>query len=347
MEIIIKFFDKTSDTLPKVQIENYWTLEIDEDLTSFSSCNLTIPIIEWIEALDIVRIYEIQDTDVLLFEWYIDTLEPWINEISLTIKDYKAFLQRKWLIQDVTYTTQTVKQIIDDMISYYNALWDNWVCISSISDTLTKDYSMGDNIYDILNELAIELQAQWIIYWTTIYFAPLVWDDLTSWVNFTEIIYNWIDPSENNINSISLSSYWNIENIIVWIDSNDNKTVKTDSTSIALYWPLFWTINTRSWDLETFTQTYLDFKKVPQNIYKLEIEPFTIDVNIWDKVAVRIEETNSYLNYEGSAYIITKNTKIENATKVITYGVSTYNVKIIDFLNTMREIESAINYLSI
>lgn len=347
METIIKIYNKTTDLLPKLQIENINSLEISENLTSYSYCTLSIPVIEWIEELDIIRIYEIQDTDILLFEGYIDSFTPWINEITLEIKDYKALLQRKWILADVTYTTQTPKQIIDDMISDYNSLGDNWFCVSWISDTTTKELTMWDNLYDIINELANESWSQWILYWTTIYFNELVWDDYSTWINFKEIIYNWIDTSENNINTIKLTQYWDVENIVVWIDESGNKILKTDSASIATYWPMFWKINVRDWDLETLTQAYLDFKKTPQKIYKLEIEPFTIDVNIWDKIHARIEEVNSYLNYEWAVFVITKTTKIENATKVVTYWVSTSNIKVKDFIHTMRDIETAINYLSI
>jgi len=44
MELIIKIYDNFTDTQPKEQIEVYNSLEIREDLTSYSYCDLTIPI---------------------------------------------------------------------------------------------------------------------------------------------------------------------------------------------------------------------------------------------------------------------------------------------------------------
>lgn len=349
MELIIKIYDNFTDIQPKEQIEVYNSLEIREDLTSYSYCDLTIPIFDWINELDIVRIYEIQNTDKLLFEGYIDILNPWLEEIKLNIKDYKSLLKRKGLVTDKNYTNQTPKQIIDDLISYYNWLGDNWVCISSVSTQLNKEYKIGDNIYDIINEIAQELQKQWIIYWTTIYFADLVWDDYTSWVDYTEIVYDYEDFAGNNITNIELIKYGDIANIIVWVDQTWNKEVKTDSTSITNYWPLFESINVRDWDLGTITQAYLDFKKTPQKLFNLNTD-FTLDLRelfIWDKVAVRIENVNSYLDYEWDGYIISKTTSIQNATKVINYNISTATIQIKDFIQRMRDIESSINYLSI
>ena len=347
MELIIKFYDSITDTLPKEQIEYYNSIDITENLTSYSYADIDIPLVIWLEELNIVRIYEILDSDTLLFEWYIDSITPWVDNINIQIKDYKWLLQRKLIVENKTYIAQTPKQIIDDLILYYNWLGDNWLSISGVWTTINKDIVIGDNIYDVINEIANELQCQWIIYWSTIYFETLVWDDLTSWINFTEIIYNWIDYTENNINNIWLKNYWNIANIIVWIDQSDNKVILTDSTSITNYWPLSKKISFRDWNLTENTQAYLDLYKEPQKIYNIEIEPFTIDVKIWDKVNTRIEETNEYLNYNWDSFIIIKNTKIENATKIITYWVSTVNIKLRDFIQLFRDIEWDINYLSL
>jgi hypothetical protein len=46
MEIIIKFYNSFDDLLPKEQIEYYNDLTINENLTSYSYCDLKTPIID-------------------------------------------------------------------------------------------------------------------------------------------------------------------------------------------------------------------------------------------------------------------------------------------------------------
>lgn len=346
MDLIIKIFNSINDVRPKVTIEDFENLQLQEDLTSFSSWSCLTSIIDWIQKNDIIKIIEVWETDVIIFDWYIDTLEVWIEKLSLTFKDYKSLFQNKKILNNKTFTNQTPKQIIDNLIWDYNSKWDTWSCVSSITSTLTKEYKIWDNYYDIINEICDFLQIQWIIKNNIIYVQDFVWLDRTSWSNFFEFIYNGTDIAENNIINISKKTT-PIYNIIIWIDSNNNKTIKEDSTSITNNWPIANSINIRIWSLEEITQSFLDFYKTEKSYFEIESSLLEINLNIWDKVKVRIEEAGSYLNFEWNAFIIWKETTFENNSKFIKYNISTNNIKIKSFIQRMRDIDSQINFFAI
>lgn len=344
---LIKIFENIGDVRPKEIIEKFNRLSIQEDLTSFSSWILSINKIDWIKKNDIIQIIEvINNNDVVLFDWYIEDFEVWLNDLNITIKDFKNLFQNKKILSNKTFTNQTPKQIIDNLIWDYNLKWDNWNCISSITTTITKSYSIWDNYYDIINEICDFLQLQWIIKDNTIFVEEFIWEDKSSWVNFFEFIYNAIDITENNIISINRKST-PIFNIIIWIDKDWNKSIQEDLTSINNNWPLSNNINIRNGDLATITQSFLDFYKTEKVYYELESELLNQELNIGDKVAVRIEEAGEYLNFEWTAFIISKESDFINNSRFIKYNISTNNIKIKSFIQRMRKIDSELNFFAI
>lgn len=345
MEYLIKIYEGINDVYPSIQFETFYNLNFTEDLSSFSSWTITVKNIEWIKKNQVIQIIEIWDTDTILFEWYIDDLTVWINDIEITFKDYKAFFQNKKVLEDKTYTSQTPKEIIDDLIWDYNTYWDTWTCISDVTSTFTKELSIWDDYYSIINEICEFLQIQWIIKKWVIYVKEFIWTDRSSWTDLFEFVYNPVDITENNIIDINRKSS-PIYNIIIWVDSDENKIIKTDTSSISTYWPIANSITIRNWSLEEITQAYLDFYKTPKYYYELESELLSQNLNIWDKVAVRIEEAWEYFNFSWDAFIINKETKIENASKIINYNISTNNVKVKSFIQTMRDIDNQLNFFA-
>lgn len=346
MDYIIKIYNSLNDTRPKVTIEDFESLKFQEDLTSFSSWSCTTSQIEWILKNDIIKIIEVGDTDNIIFNWFIDDLEVWIEKINITFKDFKWLFQNKKVLSDKSFTNKTPKEIIDNLIADYNSRWDNWICTSDITTTITKQYKIWDNYFDIINEICDFLQIQWIIKNNEIIIKNFVWVDRTLNADFFEFIYNWTDIAENNIITINRKTT-PIYNIIIWIDKDNNKTIKQDNTSITNNWPIANTISVRVWSLEAITQAFLDFYKTEKYYYEIQSSLLEANLNIWDKVKVRIEEAGDYLDFEWNAFIIWKETTFENNSKFIKYSISTNNIKIKSFIQRMRDIDSNINFFAI
>lgn len=106
-------------------------------------------------------------------------------------------------------------------------------------------------------------------------------------------------------------------------------------------------INIRNGDLATITQSFLDFYKTEKVYYELESELLNQELNIGDKVAVRIEEAGEYLNFEWTAFIISKESDFINNSRFIKYNISTNNIKIKSFIQRMRKIDSELNFFAI
>lgn len=344
MEIVLKVYNGGAIV---TQIQDIIECTIDYDINNYNSCTVTIPVIDNLNKYDFIELYEVTTTDSLLFEWYIFDLEVWINEIQLIWRGTKELMNKKLVLSDKSYSNKTITEIMEDILSDWNlAYWENWIFSTNDTTLIWKDFKTWDNVYDILEELSWLVGMVWTVEWNNIRVAELIWEDKTTWLNYTALIYNWKDPYETNISNLKSKSYSTISNIIIWVDGTW-KSTKTDATSIATFWAL-WEIKTfRDWDLEDSTEKYLDSKKEEQRIFEFDIEVNELWVNVWDKLKLIIENANSYLNFEWDVYVNTKKIELKNRTKIETIWVSDIYIYADTLTNKLRQLDKNIKLLNI
>lgn len=346
---MIKIYSWIFDTIPIDTIETYFDAEIKEDINWVSSLNMTVKNeVTGLKRLQKIQFFEVENwEDVILFEWYISELNPWLNNIEIEAKDLRQLFQKKMCIQDYSFSSETLHNIINNIVSdWNNEYWESWTVNINLTWTISKELKKGDNFYDIFYELWESFNWIWITKWTEIYFWEIVWEDKSVWEKFTEIIYNKNEPIENNLSEISRSNYSTIANIIFGTDGTST-IIKTNPSSISEFWPLAEYKNFREGDLETDTQSYLDIKSKEQFIYDIMPDINSIDMNIWDKISLRIENVSEYLDIEGAVIVNSKNTRLINNTKVIEIWLSEIYVTKDNFVKKINDTKKTINLLKI
>jgi hypothetical protein len=185
----------------------------------------------------------------------------------------------------------------------------------------------------------------WDTIWKQIRVINIIWKDKTDWLEYTALIYNGLDPYQNNISEPKIKSFSTVSNIIIWIDWNTS-TTQIDNTSIWIFWALWETKYFRDWDLSNQTIQYLNSKKEEQKIFEVEIEK-DLNLNVWDKCKLIIEETNRYLNFEWDVYINTQEIEYINRTKKVKTWISNIYVYIDNIVNRLRQNDKNIKLLQI
>lgn len=344
MEMVLKVYNGGAIV---TQIQDIFDATIDYDINNFNTCNLTIPVIEWLSKYDKIELYEVTTVDTLLFEWYIYDLQVWINEILLIWRSTKELMNKKLVLSDKSYTSETMTTIMEDILWDWNSAYsENWIFSTNNTTLISKDFKNWDNIYDVLEELSWLVWMVWTIEGENIIVTDLIGEDKTTWLNYTALIYNWKDPYETNISNLKSKSYSTVSNIIIGIDST-TKTTKTDATSIATFWALWESKTFRDWDLDDSIQQYLDSKKEEQRIFEFDIEVNNLGVNAWDKLKLIIENANDYLNFEWDVYVNTKRIELKNRSKIETIWVSDIYVYIDTIQNKLRQLDKNIKLLNI
>ena len=346
---MIKIYSGVFDTTPIDTIDTYFDIEIKEDISWTSFMQLSLSNKQTgIKRGQKIQFFEIKDwQDVGLFEGYIDELSPWLDLLEITAKDFKDLMQKKLTTQSYNFVSKTLQEIVESIVSDWNSTYsENWTVNSNFTLTISKDIKQGDNFYDIFNELSETFLWAWTVKWNEIFFSEIIWEDKTSWSSFTEIIYNKNEPVENNLSDIKVVNYGTISNIIYWTDWT-NVSVKTNPISIANFWPLSEYRNFREGNLSDDTQKYLDIKSEEQLIYDISPDVNAIDVDLWDKIKLRIENVSEYLDIEWDVIVNTKETTFEWNTKIIKVWLSKIYVTKDEFTKKINDTKKTINILKL
>ena len=320
----------------KWNYHNIDTCRIKDDLKAFWIADITLDIIEGFNEFDQIEIIEVDQTDKIVFKWFIAEIE--IDEVmSLTLNTNKALLYNKLLLSDKTYTNQTICQIFTDLLTSWNTTtWDNLTFNCDDTTLITKEFREWDNLFDILQELTELIGLNWNMQDREI----LVYE--SEKIDFTAF-FNREEPFQTNIEKVILRTYWTQINIAIWSDWT-TKTIKSDYTLLnERIWEYF---SFREWDLETQTQQTLDIKKLQQREFVINLIEW-LDLELWQKIDLVIENLDSYRNFNGEVFVIDKSIEYINGTKQLNIWVSNVVVAKNNFTWKLNNITKNIRLLKI
>jgi hypothetical protein len=104
----------------------------------------------------------------------------------------------------------------------------------------------------------------------------------------------------------------------------------------------------RDWDLATQLAQYLNVKKNEQKVFKIVWRKNVWDeINIGDKIHLRIENLNEYMNIETDVFVLQKEVSIENGTKIINVTTSQIYAYIDSFTRKINRIQKELKLLSL
>jgi len=250
--------------------------------------------------------------------WFINFIDTTFVVDKTTNNIYRI---EDWqLLDEWPWTEITIPMVLDDMIDDYSNIYNEpRTYETDFIGNISLDMKRWDNYFDILSEIANQNNASWDIQDWVIKMKQLLWNDYTSWYWYKEIIYNWLYPNNSNIKSINVIWTATRNNIIIAEDSRNNKMFDDSWYIDRIYW--VWKNEFRSWNLYLNLQKMLVSWNQVQRTYEVEVEQNTLDVNIWDKIKLVVENTNSYFDINSDVIIIKKNTVYNNWSKKINYWI--------------------------
>lgn len=346
--IIAKFLTSLRDDTVIAQEEIESQLNITENLDWFGFANFTMPVIDWIEEDVVVELYRVENTDKLLYRGYIHQIKPiWLQfwQMEVTLRSEKAVFYRRLILSDTSYSNQDIKTVIEWLVNVYNTTyWENWVVSTDFNENVSIDVTTGDDIYDILDELAEQTDAKWIVNNWNIEFKRNLGVDRSTWSLYQEVIYDWAFPNNANIASIDVVWTATRANIVIWSDGSST-TVDDSWYTTRLYWATYERF--RDWDVANKTAKRLEKRDRLQRIYNVEVEQNTITANIGDKIKLIVENTNSFFDIDDSVIVKKKNTSISNWLISINYELEEFTTTPVTGEVFLQGIKKAIRLLQI
>lgn len=346
---------------PIDQVETIRQIEIEEQLDSFSVLSFMVDYHmsdDWvinttnIKEFRRVKIVSEWNNSKTIFEWVIFEVIPDFIWLKVNCRDYRWFLESKRFLEtDKTYSLQESNTILTDLLNSLNAKTsadtypEQWSFSADENKTwLSPAYKIGTSYFTIFKKLALLMWKSWYIKeWWIIEFKDIVWEDKTQWDKFTELVYT--------INAMDENTIWNIPSAVRQgtlansiIDATGAR--QNNTTSIDDYIRLEDFQNMLSGEILNF----LNKSSKPQLIYTLDVKFNELDneVNIWDKLAIRIETWIIHLDIEWDLIITRKKSTIMwNEIQTLEVDVSEIDITRDTFLKKFKDVRQEIKNLKI
>ena len=323
-------------------------LRIEDDLNWFNIANFQIPFIDWIEEDVRVDLYEVWNVDTKIFSWFIYKIEPIRNNrwvINIECRSEKAIFNKRLILSDKSFSWVSIKTILNDVLDDYNTYWDRRTLSCDFDKNITIDIKQGDKYFDVLDELSEQCEANRDIRDWVVLFKQNIWTDYSNGDTYQEIYFNWFYPNTCNISSIKVSWTATQSNIVMVKDRGWNVTIDSTWYVDFVYW--VWKLEIRDWDTADKLAKFKQTSNQKQRNYEIDLEQNVILANIWDKLKLVVENTNSFFDINTTVSIIKKNTVYTNASKQVSYTVWEIKVTPQNIENRLFGIQKDIRLLQI
>lgn len=340
--IILKTYPNTFSSTPNLQSEEVYSLKIKEDIKNFATAEIKLPVdYAWLAQYTTVELCEVSwFSDVSFFRWYIYSISVNESEVSLILRSEKALLQRKAIVNDVTYSSQTIESMVASILTQWNTPYsETWSStVSASATTYTISFKQGDSVYQALDTVCNLESLQWTTLGGVVLVQSVLWEDKTAWPNYTEVVYSRVNPWESNISSITIESTGTLSNVIIgtnWMSKN----TQTDGTSITQFWPLYEYVQFRDGQLATQTTEHLNKQKSDRRVWKITPNIGEISANVGDKIVLRVEWFATWFDIESDVNVIAKETTIKNGQKIENIQLSDSIIEIDTFTKKIQKIK--------
>jgi hypothetical protein len=322
--------DYTNETI-QAQFVNPFGIAYVEELTDTNDMKFTLDIndpqigsiIEWAK----VSLYEIVgNSDILVWSGCITTPENDFESIDVICSDEKRFLQKKIIHEDKNWSGTPIADVIQELVDEANArsggMGGNLTFETNLVLTVTKEFNRGTTYFEIMQDLAELLNAQWKVTHNKIIFQESIGEDKTSGVNFVEFISNREIGIGNTIIAYKAKRLGN--NIVTAVTGKNDAGYSEQQENTDQFGFLEGSQSFGEGDLAEQTERYLDEKSVSQIEIELTLAPNAIgyrQVNVGDLVSVRIEHGSPLVDLEENLIILEKSVEVTN-------GQPNLNVKV-------------------
>lgn len=339
----------TSDFQTKLyDIQNIRSVDLNFDI--FSNPDSKIELLEpfnWLKQFQAIQVYDTSVAlwvDTIIYEWMIYKFEIDIDNFSIICRNRKALMDRKTTLEQKVYVSETVEFILDDITWDWNTefseLWThNWASLATVPFTIdTTEYTIDTTNITIDTTLlwftlsaTFEYWTSWseildmiadltsfyrYLDWNQITFAERLWEDKTSWQNYTEYLYIRWDSALSNISNARLEYYGQITNFLIATNTTNAVQAKNQD-SIDEYGQVLGWVEEFYWNLSQNITKHFSRYATEQDVIEIETNPFSPEANIGDLCVLEINGVNDYMDRKTNITIITKNTTYINWTKIV------------------------------
>lgn len=349
MDLVLKISSDYTAENTHAQIINPDTIAFTEELVNTGTLNFRISLadsqIDEIFEFRKAALYVIEDgTDNYLWSGYIEEIENDFGYANVKCGDEKDFLRNKIILTDKNWTATSVNGMLTDITSEINGrkgVNEGALTFSTDmgSTTVAKQFSAGTSLFDILNEIADALDAEWKVQFNEIIFMHTIGTDRSiSGNDYVEFVWNNESPNENNITKFKNKRVGReVATVVFGKASGGTTSTVTGDTSI--FGSIERSVSMDDGNVADQTQEYVDKHEVSQ----LERE-FEVDVNeetakvlhVGDMVKVKVIHGSVLADTDTALKVIEKRMVFENKTPTTTLKLATEK----------KEITSMDNFLS-
>lgn len=346
--IIAKFIQWLRDDTIITQEQILSKVVIEEQLKGYWTCEFTMPIVEGVEEDVVVEIYEIWNSDTLIFRWYIHQIKPiwqqfWLMEVVLIQE--KAVMQRRHALSDRSFSNQWFSTVLTTLLDDFDTYGESWSINTDISSNISQEVLKWESYYDLFDELAEEFEARrWIHDWV-LYFKQSYWEDRSDWQNYQEVIYDHNNPSSANISNIELVGIAKKATVLIWKDKSGNFNTNTGNYSETLYWTHVEYF--RDGNLAEKTAKKAEQLSKKQRSYKVTVDQNSINADVWDTIRLTVSNTNSFFDIDASVTVSKKKITVENSQKIVEYELQEFTITPVTSDWFQRKLNKKINLLQL
>lgn len=317
---------------------------IEESIDGFSVAKLEISMLPGMDTWCKIELYEVGNTeDRLVFRGNIYELKPlwqrW-NMLAIVARGEKALLHQRKALKEYKFTNKTISAIVTELLQNYNTEYnEDWGFETWNDESLTLEVGVGDDYYDIFDEICEQKELFWEVEDGIISFKKSG-NDLRD----TQILeYDWLSPNPGNITNIELIGTATGGNVVLVEDSNGKKTIDKSQFSGLLTGVVSKQI--RKGDNAEKAKQFAREQARPQRKYQIQVANGSIEAKVWDKIKIEVVNTNSFYDYQWDAMVQSKVITYANASKVVQYGIEEFMVSPFSWETWVEVVEKSIKLL--
>lgn len=356
-DFVLKISTDFTDATIEAQLMNPSDIKYTEELLDTNNLEFTLdindPQIASIIEYKKVCLYEVgNNEDTLIWSGYISNPSNDFERVFVICSDEKRYLQKKIIYQDKSWAGVAIGTILNTLVTEANArsggLHGNFTYETDLALTVTKDFKKGSTYFEILQQLAETLDAEWKVTQNKIIFKSTIGEDKTSGADFIEFSSDRAVGIGNTITGYKAQRYGN--NILTAVIGKDDAGYSEQEDNTGVFGFLEGSESFSDGDLVAQTTEFLNEKKVSQIEIELIIDPNAIDyrsVNVGDLVHVRIAHGSPLIDLEDNLIILEKLVEVKNKQAIASVKVAIAKKKVLTPQNFLAKLDKRVKTLEL
>lgn len=346
MQLIAKIYDIGGSI--KTQIISPQNLNFTKELLDIGEMNFDVQINSQ-DATEIqewrpVRLFIRDDnnpTGTLFWSGYITTFTYRGDRVFVNCSEEKILLQKKISTINNNFSSAGVDSVLSTITSEINGrssgIEPSITYTTDLTDTITRSFESGTSIYEIIQDIAQSIGAEWKLEDNKITLSSTIGEDKTSGANFVELISTVDSPSQNNVANLEIKA--NAVENSTYVFGKNSTTTDTQSDLTTAYGVKEVAQSFNDGDLTAQTTEYLNSHKVPRR--EISVEPTAIytnltTVNVGDTIRLRVERNTPLIDGQFDLKVIRSRFEYINAMPILRY----------DLADGKQDIKNAKNFFS-